>query len=266
MYILNIDSTTQRSTMTLSSDGKIISSVSRESGRKYMEMIIEDIDHTLSKAGINIKDIDALGVNKGPGDFTGTRIGISVVKTFGWVLDKPVYGINALDVLAHSIASANIGNISRSIDSGMRTILSPCLDVRKSELYFSLYEISPGGNEEDIDVVAVIDLKDDPYILHRREKRQLVDADQFTSILYEMLRRMGEGKEIYAVIGGNCIEEYGKMISGFTSGTNNLLLDKKNIFPDPRSLDICVRQSIKNEVPPQRVDPVYVREFIPFGR
>jgi tRNA threonylcarbamoyl adenosine modification protein YeaZ len=252
--------------MTLSRDGKIVSSVSREADRKYMEMVIEDIDHILRKTGINIKEIDALGVNKGPGDFTGTRIGISVVKTLGWVLDKPVYGINALDVQAHSIACTNMGNISRSIDSGMKTIILPCLDVKKGELYFSLYEQTHSNNNDDIDVVAVIGFRDNLYFLRRREEKLLVDARQFTGILSGILEKIGDGKDVYTVIGGNCIEEYEKMLSGFTSGNDSLLLDKKSILPDPGSLDACVRQSIKNGVPPQRVDPVYVREFIPFGR
>ena len=141
MQVLSIDSTSGRLSITLSRDGKIVSSASRGSGRKYMEMIIGDIDRTLKGAGISIGDIDAIGINKGPGDFTGTRIGISIVKTLGWVLDKPVYGINALDILAHSIAFSNKEIISKSTAQGKRVIIIPCLDVRKDELYFSFYEV-----------------------------------------------------------------------------------------------------------------------------
>ena len=118
MHVLGIDSTSRKAIHYSQPGWEIVSSASRESGRKYMEMIIEDIDRTLKEAGISIGDIDAIGINKGPGDFTGTRIGISIVKTLGWVLDIPVYGINALDILAHSIAFSNKEIIGKSTASG----------------------------------------------------------------------------------------------------------------------------------------------------
>ena len=67
------------------------------------------------------------------------------------------------------------------------------------------------------------------------------------------------------IIGGNCIVEYEKMLSGIADSDPGLLLDRKNIFTGKGSLDICVRQSIENGIPDSRVDPVYVREFVPFG-
>jgi tRNA threonylcarbamoyl adenosine modification protein YeaZ len=265
MNILNIDSTSSKLFITLSREGEIISPVSRESGRKYMEMIFADIDRMLNKAGLDIREIDAIGVNKGPGDFTGTRIGISVVKTLGWVLDIPVYGINALDVLAHSIANTNKGIIGSSISSGKSVFVLPCLDVRKEELYFSNYKIT--GNNDDhnkADNIASITIKDKHYGITRKDDMKLLNAEEFPGSFDKWLESNQEKKAV--IIGGNCILEYSKMLTSLTRKAKDIYLDRKNILPDPASLDICVKNTIETGTTEERVNPVYVRDFVPFGK
>ena len=81
MYYLCIDSTTKKLTVNLSRDGKMISGVSDGKDLKHMEKIMTHIDHVIRESRIDIGSIDVLGINTGPGDFTGTRIGISIIKT-----------------------------------------------------------------------------------------------------------------------------------------------------------------------------------------
>jgi tRNA threonylcarbamoyl adenosine modification protein YeaZ len=265
MNILNIDSTSSKLFITLSRQGEILSPVSRKSNRRYMEMILDDIDRMLKKAGLDIGEIDAIGVNKGPGDFTGTRIGISVVKTLGWVLNIPVYGINALDVLAHSIANSSKGIINKTISSGKSIFVLPCLDVRKDELYFSYYEIKENDqNQEKADNIASITIKDKSYGIIRREDMKLLDAEDFTGSFDNWLASNPAEKTV--IIGGNCTSEYSKMLSGLTRKAKDIYLDRKNTLPEPASLDICVRKTIKTGAPGDMVNPVYVRDFAPFGK
>jgi len=265
MNILNIDSTSARSFITLSRQGEILKPVSRESDRKYMEMIMADIDRMIKKARLDIGEIDAIGVNKGPGDFTGTRIGISVVKTLGWVLDIPVYGINALDVMAHSIARANKGIIEKSISSGRSAFVLPCLDVKKKELYFSYYEINGDDhNNKKSDIVASIIIKDKPYSILRRNDMELLAAEEFPGSINKWLSSSRGEKNV--IIGGNCILNYSKILVGLSKNLEGIYLDRKNILPDPASLDICVRNAMEAGAPEERVNPVYVRDFVPFGK
>ncbi len=142
MYVLSIDSTTKKLTVNLSRDGKIISGISDSKCLKHMEKIMTHIDHVVRGGHISLDSIDVLGINAGPGDFTGTRIGISIIKTLSWVLNRPAYGINALDVFALGIVRSNARYINKSIRSGVPVIIAPCLDVRKEELYYSFYEIA----------------------------------------------------------------------------------------------------------------------------
>ena len=149
MYILSIDSTTKQLSVIISSDGSVISKIIRGSARNSMEMIISDIDDALKKASMSIKEIDAFGVNLGPGDFTGTRIGISIIKTLGWVLNKPVYGIDSLDVFASAVADSSRDLIGNNVDSSIRTIIAPCLDVRKGEIFYCLYDITIASRDDN---------------------------------------------------------------------------------------------------------------------
>ena len=264
MHILSIDSTTKKLSVIISSDGKVISKVSRGSDRNYMEMIMSDIDDALERARMSIREIDALGVNLGPGDFTGTRIGISIIKTLGWVLNKPVYGINALDIFASGIAFFNPDYINSNIGSNIQVIIAPCLDVRKGELYYCLYSIVGGGEDDNIIANIVIGRKS--YKISRISGRHLVSADDFFDDLLINMKKINAGADTRIIFGGNGIESYGEKFSAFTAGSKRYLLDKNNAFPVPESLDLCVSYCSSSKDMPEKINPVYVREFIPFGK
>lgn len=267
MNILNIDSTTRKMTITLSRKGEIISFISEKSYRKYMERIIGDVEKVLDKAGMVIGDIDALGINKGPGDFTGTRIGISVVKTLGWVLEVPVYGINALDVTAHSIAYSNKAVISKNISAGREVFVFPCLDVKKDELYFSLYRITDIENGGDTSGnIADLVQESRIYGIERIEDMQLVDAEDLPGWFDSWFTGTSSHKGSPVFIGGNAIAEYGEILSRITDKAPGIRFDRTNMYDHQGSLDACVRKSIEKGSCSQQVNPVYVRDFVPFGR
>ncbi len=142
MQILGIDSSTKNLSIALSEDdtGHYGVNFSKETG--FMVNIISCIDKAIKKAGKNISDVDAFSVNIGPGDFTGTRIGISVAKTLALVTEKPVYGIKALDACAAGILINGAAKISRLLQKKESVLLLPVLDVKRNEVFFSIYEAS----------------------------------------------------------------------------------------------------------------------------
>jgi len=264
MHILSIDSTTKQLSVIISIGAEVASKISRESDRNCMEMIISDIDDALKRDGISIREIDALGVNLGPGDFTATRIGISIMKTLGWVLDKPVYGINALDIFASGITSGYQDFISSNISSNIPVVIAPCLDVRKGEIYYCLYNITDTGRGDH--TIANILLNSKSYKIDRISGRHLVKADDLFNDLIKNLKKAISGTDTRIIFGGNGTESYGKIFSAFTADDERYLLDKNNIFPMPESLSLCVSHCIENITKPEKINPVYVREFIPFGK
>ncbi len=66
---------------------------------RLSERLLQDVDDVLEDAGITLQDIQGLAVGVGPGSFTGVRIGVTTVKTWAALLDKPVVGVSSLDAL-----------------------------------------------------------------------------------------------------------------------------------------------------------------------
>ena len=151
MYILGIDSTTKRMSISVNYNESVLNELKDDKSQRFIVNIISFIDKVLAKSKIPLQKIDAYCVNLGPGDFTGTRIGISVVKTLAWIQNKPIYGINSLDVFAAGIALNNKKTIEKSLINDKSLFIWPLLDVKRSELYFALYKIIDNEVEKKIE-------------------------------------------------------------------------------------------------------------------
>ena len=281
MYVLSIDSTTKKLTVNLSRDGKIISGISDSKCLKHMEKIMTHIDHVVRGGHISLDSIDVLGINAGPGDFTGTRIGISIIKTLSWVLNRPAYGINALDVFALGIVRSNARYINKSIRSGVPVIIAPCLDVRKEELYYSFYEIAiekgtaSDGCEKNYRPISEIEIGNCGYSVINISGNYLVQKDLFnekiSGLFSDEYFRLPdiEGmvyKDARLIIGGNCLNNYKEMLSELADSERRIILDRKNTEPAGRNLSGCIDFLVKRKEKSEKINPVYVREFAPFGK
>ncbi|VEP13904.1 Universal bacterial protein YeaZ [Hyella patelloides LEGE 07179] len=81
------------------------------------------------------QDIDFIAVAKGPGGFTGTRIGVVAARTLGQQLDVPVYGISTLAAVAHS----TLGNFKPD------SLVAVQMNARREQLFVAIYKISSTG-------------------------------------------------------------------------------------------------------------------------
>ena len=281
MHVLSIDSTTKKLAVNLSRNGKIISGISDSKCLKHMVKIMTHIDYVVKAGQISLNDIDILGINAGPGDFTGTRIGISIIKTLAWVLDRPVYGINALDVFALGIARSSARHIGKSLRSGVPVIIAPCLDVRKEELYCSFYEVAldkepaGGDNKDRYRPVSEIRIGSCDYSIINISGNHLVQKDLFNKKISGLFSngdfhlQNGEGgvyKDAKLIIGGNCLNNYKEMLSELAGSERRIILDKKNTEPTGNNLSECIDFLVKRKEKPEKINPVYVREFAPFGK
>ncbi|MDD5622508.1 MAG: tRNA (adenosine(37)-N6)-threonylcarbamoyltransferase complex dimerization subunit type 1 TsaB [Actinomycetota bacterium] len=268
--ILGIDSSTGRLSIAVSRNEKLLSEMTDCDSMKHMVNIMGLLDRTLRKAKLTIGDIDVFGVNLGPGDFTGTRIGISVIKTLAWLERKPSFGINSLDIYAVGISRENEKFISRYPGRDVPALVMPCLDVRKSEVYFSFYEITA---EADKKHPSGIEIGDRSYIINKVGGNFLVKNTELKGFLNGMtvkgILNIPGGIDGYknskVLIGGNCFSSYGKTISDAASQNNIFQLDKKTTYPRARYLNICTYLKAARKVESGNLIPVYVREFVPFG-
>lgn len=126
-YILSLETATINCSVSLSKEGKTIAlKEDARNGYSHAEKLHLFIDDVLKEAHINRSNIDAIAVSKGPGSYTGLRIGVSAAKGLAFALEKPLISIPTLDVLAHQISNNDGAIVSM-------------LDARRMEVYSAIY-------------------------------------------------------------------------------------------------------------------------------
>jgi len=98
----------------------------------HSKRLIKMIDHMLEKrACMELSDIDVFVAAKGPGSFTGLRIGISVVKGLAYAMEKPAAGVSSLDGISFRFVHSSIP-------------VCVMMDAKRNEVYFALYQFDHG--------------------------------------------------------------------------------------------------------------------------
>lgn len=129
--ILCIDTTSEFCSVSLFINQNLIENNNSKIERSHSKLLIKLIDDTLNNNKLKIADIDIFSISKGPGSYTGLRIGLSSIKGFCYALDKPLVGINTLKILAIS-ALENIDDKD--------FILCPMIDARRMEVYTKSFD------------------------------------------------------------------------------------------------------------------------------
>lgn len=149
--ILCIETGTDVCSVGLAENGQLVAL--REScGRDHARNVAVYVDELLRERDIDADEIDAMAVGKGPGSYTGLRIGVSFAKGLCYGLGKPLIAIGSLDALvevAREDAEAGIVDV----DDFERATLCPMVDARRMEVYTQLFN---GHGEAQGEVEAKI--------------------------------------------------------------------------------------------------------------
>jgi tRNA threonylcarbamoyladenosine biosynthesis protein TsaB len=128
MKILAVDTATQHCSVAVCLDLTLLAETTLFRRQTHSKHLLEMIHQTISMAGIKLNEIDAFAVTRGPGSFTGLRIGLSCIKGLAYALDKRVVSISSLEILATQAMVNNSNN---------HLLICPILDARKKEVYFA---------------------------------------------------------------------------------------------------------------------------------
>ena len=134
MKILSIDTSGMISSCSVMEDGKIIGEFNINQKRTHSETLVPMIKEILEKLGLNTNEIDLYAVGKGPGSFTGLRIGMTVAKTLAMVFDKEIIGVSTLKSIARGVYSPE-------------KIVS-IIDARGGRVYYGIYQWKDDSLEE----------------------------------------------------------------------------------------------------------------------
>jgi len=129
-YILNIDTALESASLCISNDDETISFYENEKQRDHAAWVQPTIKKMMEEKGIRLKDLGAIAVSKGPGSYTGLRIGLSSAKGLAYALNIPLIAISTLDMMAASACDINTD------------FICPLIDARRMEVYTAVYDKS----------------------------------------------------------------------------------------------------------------------------
>jgi tRNA threonylcarbamoyladenosine biosynthesis protein TsaB len=123
--ILSIETSTPTSSIAIHDSDSLVSSQSVHRSKSHSEYLVPSIKYLCETSGIDIKEIGAVAISKGPGSYTGLRIGTSSAKGLCYGLDAKLIAVNTLEAMAHGM--------QKYINEEF--MLCPMLDARRMEVY-----------------------------------------------------------------------------------------------------------------------------------
>ncbi len=143
--ILSLDTSTTVCSVALHQNGTLLGCYELFTERTSAAMLTTLINNVVGQTGHELAQVDAVAVAKGPGSYTGLRIGASTAKGLCFALDKPLIAINTLTAMAEQIRTY--------FPAGH--LLCPMIDARRMEVYCSLY--ATDGREVQPTAAHIID-------------------------------------------------------------------------------------------------------------
>lgn len=129
--ILNLETATTVCSVALAKDGQLLFVKEINGEYTHAENLTRFADTVLQETGYTLKQLDAIAISKGPGSYTGLRIGVSTAKGLCYALDKPLIAINTLQ---HSAFAC-------SLQYGEKNdLFCPMIDARRMEVYCAIYD------------------------------------------------------------------------------------------------------------------------------
>ena len=131
MKILGIDSSAKSASAAITDGDKVLGCFYTNTGLTHSQTLMPMIESLLKYSNTSLDDIDLIAVNKGPGSFTGVRIGVAAAKGLADVREIPVYGASTLESMAYNLIDTDC-------------VACCVMDARCIQVYNALFDITGG--------------------------------------------------------------------------------------------------------------------------
>ena len=131
MKILALESSAKAVSCALWSDGARVALAYQNSGLTHSRTLMPMVSDMLKNADVSLGSVDVVACAKGPGSFTGLRIGVAAAKGIAWASDLPVAGVSTLEAMAAQ-------------SSDMPGIVVCVMDARRGQFYNAIFDCSGG--------------------------------------------------------------------------------------------------------------------------
>lgn len=128
-YILHIDTTTKKCSVALAQDGELMIQKELLSEEfSHSEQLHPFIEEVLKESGLKSSSLSAIAISKGPGSYTGLRIGVAAAKGLCFALDLPLIALNTLEIMV------------QPYEVSPHSFIIPMLDARRMEVYTAIFD------------------------------------------------------------------------------------------------------------------------------
>lgn len=128
--ILSIETSTPICSIALHQNEELIGKLSLNKGMSHSSLLSPAIDNLMNLTGLKLSEVSAIAISKGPGSYTGLRIGTSTAKGLCYALNIPLISIETLKGMASGLVNPE------------QYYLCPMLDARRMEVYTSTFDSS----------------------------------------------------------------------------------------------------------------------------
>jgi len=235
--ILSIETSTKACSAAIHQDGNLLSVSELYNEKSSSGMLTTLIEHVAKTASLTLKEVDAIAVAKGPGSYTGLRIGVSTAKGLCFTLEKPLIAINTLEAMAYQLFAVRHSAVRHSAvnyklgDSPLSILLCPMLDARRMEVYCAVF------NADTIEIIEPTQAK-------------IIDETSFADLLEnQQMIFFGDGAE-------KCQTTLGR--------NPNAVLLNQTIFPSAKSIGALANRAFEQQQFENVADfePFYLKEFV----
>lgn len=140
MKLLALDTATEACTVSVWIDGQVLER--NELGGKHAERLLPMVNALLAEAGLSLKQLDCIAFGRGPGSFTGLRIGAGVTQGLAFGADLPVIPISSLAALAQGVDAQRVLAV---------------FDARMQQVYWGAYQRGSDGLMAPVTPETVVD-------------------------------------------------------------------------------------------------------------
>lgn len=230
--ILCLETSTAVCSVALVDNSNVIALRESLDGQNHAEKITIFIDEVMKEANISYNELEAIAVSKGPGSYTGLRIGVSTAKGLCYAIEKPLIAIDTLAAMMEGFLDNNFDNDHdtniKSLSSS--SIFCPMIDARRMEVYSAFFT----GDMKKISETEAL----------------IIDENSFSNLkLNHHLYLFGDGAD--------------KLVSLFENEENITVIEKFHC--SAAYMARLAEEAFKNNnfVDTAYFEPFYLKDFVP---
>ncbi|EOW9107847.1 tRNA (adenosine(37)-N6)-threonylcarbamoyltransferase complex dimerization subunit type 1 TsaB [Vibrio cholerae] len=224
--ILALDTATERCSVALLV-GNTVYSRSEIAPRDHTKKVLPMVDEVLKEAGVTLQELDALAFGRGPGSFTGVRIGIGIAQGLAFGADLPMIGISTLAAMAQ--AAYRLQGL---------THVASAIDARMEEVYWGRYVRQEDGSWQAAEAECVIA----PALLAQTLTQDDLTQDE------QIWATAGTGWDAYPALADLPLQ----------------LQTSEVLYPDAQDMAYLAQFELAqgNQVSVEQASPVYLRDTV----